>query len=148
MKYFAALDDEPTDLDEDVEERNDLFLFGRGYRAKINLVKGYRLHWAPLGTWAQKIADGVTYIPEGRAIMIHFEDGTSRTVSVDEIHELADVPDEDLSGIVLTFAGTGLSLLDHDVDISIAGLLRELDGSDGSGSAGSKTGSKGLWKYN
>ena len=73
-------------------------------------------------------------LPEQAAIMIHFPRGKSVVIPVDQISELEDVPADALPSITLSFAGTALSLVDRDIDISIEGLLKSRQGKDGSGS--------------
>ncbi len=56
------------------------------------------------------VADGVKYLPEQAVIMIHFPRGKSVVNPVDQI------------------------LADHNIDISVQGLLKSYQGKDGSGS--------------
>jgi hypothetical protein len=140
MKIIKAHDDEPVDFGEDQSTDSEQILPLDIYSAHVKLVHPayQRAEWIHhVGArFGVKLADEAHYIREGRAIMIHFVDGTSRTVPVDYISELEDASDEDLASVAVTFAGTALSLVDRDVDISIAGLLKEVDGPEGSGPSG------------
>jgi len=80
------------------------------------------------------VADGVKYLPEQAVIMIHFPRGKSVAIPVEQISELDDVPADALSSIALSFAGKALTLMEHNIGISVQGLLESRQGKDGSGS--------------
>jgi hypothetical protein len=138
MKIINAPDEKPVDLDEGSET---LFVLerrptGTMFRLKaafetIQSVWPGSHHSSHL---PGVIADGVKYLPEQAAIMIHFPRGKGVVIPVDQISELEDVPADALPSITLSFAGTALSLVDRDIDISIEGLLKSRQGKDGSGS--------------
>ena len=136
MKIINAPDEKPVDLD---EGRNTLFVLERRPAGAIFKLKAAFetiqsvLHGSHSGTFPS-VADGVKYLPDLAVIMIHFPHGKSVVIPVDQISELDDVPAEALSSITLSFAGTALTLADHNIDISVQGLLKSCQGKDGSGS--------------
>ncbi|MGX7001756.1 DUF2442 domain-containing protein [Caballeronia sp. KNU42] len=136
MKIINAPDEKPVDLDEGSET---LFVLERRPAGAMFKLKAAfetiqsALHGSH-STILPSVADGVKYLPEQAVIMIHFPHGKSVMIPVDQISELDKVPTEALSAIALSFAGTALTLVDHNIDISVQGLLKSCQGKDGSGS--------------
>ena len=136
MKIINATDEKPVDLD---EGRDTLFVLERRPTGAMFKLKAAfetiqsTLHGAR-STAVPSVADGVKYLPEQAVIMIHFPRGKSVVIPVDQISELDNVPAEALSSIALSFAGTAFTLIDHNIDISVQGLLKSHQGKDGSGS--------------
>jgi len=136
MKIINAPDEKPVDLD---EGRDTLFVLERRPTGAMFKLKAAfetiqsTLHGAR-STAVPSVADGVKYLPEQAVIMIHFPRGKSVVIPVDQISELDNVPAEALSSIALSFAGTAFTLIDHNIDISVQGLLKSRQGKDGSGS--------------
>lgn len=136
MKVVHAPDEKPVDLDEGpdtlfVLERRptrSVFKLKAAFETIQNVWHGS--HSSPIPS----AADNVKYLPELAAIMIHFPQGKSVVIPVEQISELHNIPVEALSSIVLSFAGTALTLADHNIDISVQGLLKSCRGKDGSGS--------------
>jgi hypothetical protein len=136
MKIINAPDEKPVDLDEGSET---LFVLerrptGAMFRLKAAFETIQSAWPGSHSSYLPSVADGVKYLPEQAAIMIHFPRGNSVVIPVDQISELEDVPADALPSITLSFAGTALSLIDRDIDISIQGLLKSRQGKDGSGS--------------
>ena len=136
MKIINAPDEKPVDLDEGSET---LFVLerrptGAMFKLKVAFETIQSVWHGPDSSLIPNVADGVKYLPEQAVIVIHFARGKSVVIPVDQISELDDVPVEALSSITLSFAGTALTLVDHDIDISIQGLLKSRQGKDGSGS--------------
>jgi hypothetical protein len=137
MKIINAPDEKPVDLD---EGSNTLFVLERrpvGAVFKLNAAFETiqsALHGARSGAFPS-IADGVKYLPEQAVIMIHFPRGKSVVIPVNQISELDNVPADALSSLALSFAGTALTLIDHNIDISVQGLMKSRQGKDGSGSS-------------
>jgi len=136
MKIINAPDEKPVDLDEGSET---LFVLERRpagamfkLKAAVETIQS-ALHGAHSNA-LPSIADGVKYLPEQAVIMIHFPRGKSVVIPVDQISELDNVPADALSSIALSFAGTALTLVDHNIDISVQGLLKSRQDKDGSGS--------------
>lgn len=137
MKIINAPDEKPVDLDEGSET---LFVLerrppGAMFKLKAAFETIQSVWHGPHSTTLPSVADGVKYLPEQAVIMIHFPRGKSVVIPVDQISELDDVPAEALSSIALSFAGTALTLVDHNIDISVLGLLKSWQGKDGSGSS-------------
>jgi hypothetical protein len=137
MKIINAPDEKPVDLD---EGRETLFVLERrptGAMFKLKAaVETFQSVWhGSDSSSVPSVADGVKYLAEQAVIMIHFPRGKSVVIPVDQISELDNVPVEALSSITLSFAGTALTLVDHDIDISIQGLLKSCQSKDGSGSS-------------
>jgi hypothetical protein len=136
MKIINAPDEKPLDLDEGSET---LFVLERRPTGAMFKLKAafetIQSAWHGQDScFVPSIADGVKYLPEQAVIMIHFPRGKSVVIPADQISELDDVPVEALSSITLSFAGTALTLADHNIDISVQGLLKSRQGKDGSGS--------------
>jgi hypothetical protein len=135
MKIINAPDEKPVDLDEGSET---LFVLERRPAGAMFKLKAAfeTIQSALHGSHSTipSVADGVKYLPEQAVIMIHFPRGKSVLIPVDQISELDKVPTEALSAIALSFAGTALTLVDHNIDISVQGLLKSCQGKDGSGS--------------
>jgi hypothetical protein len=137
MKIINAPDEKPVDLDEGSET---LFVLerrptGAMFKLKTAFESIQSVWHGSHSSSLPSVADGVKYLPEQAVIMIHFPHGKSVVIPVDQISELDNVPAEALSSIALSFAGTALTLIDHNFDISVQGLLKSHQGKDGSGSA-------------
>jgi hypothetical protein len=137
MKIINAPDEKPVDLDEGSET---LFVLerrptGAMFKLKTAFESIQSVWHGSHSSSLPGVADGVKYLPEQAVIMIHFPHGKSVVIPVDQISELDNVPAEALSSIALSFAGTALTLIDHNIDISVQGLLKSHQGKDGSGSA-------------
>jgi hypothetical protein len=137
MKIINAPDEKPVDLDEGLDT---LFVLERRPTGALFKLKAafetIQSAWhGSHSSTLPSVADSVKYLPEQAVIMIHFPHGKSVVIPVDQISELDDVPADALSSIALSFAGTALTLIDHNIDISIQGLLKSRQGKDGSGSA-------------
>ena len=137
MKIINAPDEKPVDLD---EGRDTLFVLerrptGAMFKLKTAFESIQSVWHGSQSSSLPSVADGVKYLPEQAVIMIHFPHGKSVVIPVDQISELDNVPAEALSSIALSFAGTALTLIDHNIDISVQGLLKSHQGKDGSGSA-------------
>ncbi|CAN7202458.1 DUF2442 domain-containing protein [Caballeronia sp. LjRoot29] len=137
MKIINAPDEKPVDLD---EGRNTLFVLerrptGAMFKLKAAFETIQSVLHGSHSSALPGVADSVEYLPDHAVIMIHFPLGKSVVIPVDEISELDNVPAEALSSITLSFAGTALTLVDHNIDISVLGLLKSHQGKDGSGSA-------------
>ncbi|MEA3111911.1 MAG: hypothetical protein QOG58_1710 [Caballeronia sp.] len=137
MKIINAPDEKPVDLDEGSET---LFVLerrptGAMFKLKTAFESIQSVWHGSHSSSLPSVADGVKYLPEQAVIMIHFPHGKSVVIPVDQISELDNVPAEALSSIALSFAGTALTLIDHNIDISVQGLLKSHQGKDGSGSA-------------
>jgi hypothetical protein len=133
MKIIQARDEAPPELEDEESE----FLgkgFGRKIRVYFKKAEGVGAALRIFGR--EPRADGVKYFPEGRAIMIHFASGQNKTYFVDGIEELEHLSDEELATIRVSFAGKALTIEERDVDISIAGLLRDKAASGGGGRSG------------
>jgi hypothetical protein len=136
MKIINAPDEKPVDLDEGSET---LFVLERRPAGAMFKLKAAfetiqsALNGARSGAFPD-VADGVKYLPEQAVIMLHFPGGKSVVIPVNQISELDSVPAEALSAIALSFAGTALTLADHNIDISVQGLLKSRGGKDGLGS--------------
>jgi hypothetical protein len=136
MKIINAPDEKPVDLD---EGRETLFVLerrpaGAMFKLKTAFESIQSVWHGSHSSTFPSVADGVKYLPEHAVIMIHFPRGKSVVIPVDQISELDNVPAEALSSIALSFAGTALTLTDHNIDISVQGLLKSRQGKDGSGS--------------
>jgi hypothetical protein len=137
MKIINAPDEKPVDLDEGSET---LFVLerrptGAMFKLKTAFESIQNVWHKSHSSTLPSVADRVKYLPEQAVIMIHFPHGKSVVIPVDQISELDNVPAEALSSIALSFAGTALTLIDHNIDISVQGLLKSHQGKDGSGSA-------------
>jgi hypothetical protein len=137
MKIINAPDEKPVDLD---EGRETLFVLerrpsGAMFKLKAAFETIQSVWHGSHSSTLPSVADGVEYLPDHAVIMIHFPRGQSVVIPVDQISELDGVPNEALSAIALSFAGTALTLVDHNIDISVQGLLKSHQGKDGSGSA-------------
>ncbi|SFU22305.1 DUF2442 domain-containing protein [Paraburkholderia aspalathi] len=143
MKIIQARDEAPPEVEEDEPGHtvDDLYVVKHVVKLKVDVKTshlsdyGYSLAWTKL-FGAVPLADEVTYIPEGRAIMIHFVSGQTKVFHVDMIEELQDLSDEELATMHVSFAGKALTIVDRDIDISIEGLLRDKAGSGGNGRSG------------
>ncbi|KVT81418.1 hypothetical protein WK59_18970 [Burkholderia ubonensis] len=94
------------------------------------------------------VAESVRYFPEGRILAIYLRGGKFPVnIHVDDVAELTDLPDELLAHIRVAFAGTVLTLEDHDLDISVEGLLRSIGGSGGVGPGGHSFLGKGSFRF-
>jgi hypothetical protein len=135
MKIINAPDEKPVDLDKGLDT---LFVLERRPAGAMFKLKAafetIQSAWhGSLSSSVPSVAEGVKYLPDEAVIMIHFPRGKSVVIPVDQISELDDVPADALSSIALSFAGTALTLIDHNIDISVQGLLKSRQGKDGSG---------------
>jgi hypothetical protein len=149
MRIINAPDEKPVDLD---ERRTTLFVQERrptGAMFKLKAAfESIQSAWhGSHSSNLPSVADGVEYLPDHAAMMIHFPRGKSVVIRVDQISEMDGVPAEALSSIALSFAGTALTLADHNIDISVLGLLKSRQGKDGSGLADERSDGKAAKRF-
>ena len=68
-------------------------------------------------------ASAVRYMPEVQALMIKFADQSAVVLPIRNYPELAGLTPDELDRLVLGFAGGALCLEEHDLHVSIAGLV-------------------------
>ncbi|MCA8407988.1 DUF2442 domain-containing protein [Burkholderia cenocepacia] len=94
------------------------------------------------------VAESVRYFPEGRILAIYLR-GRQLPVNihVDDVAELTNLNDRDLSHVKVAFAGKVLTIEDHDIDISVDGLLKSIGGAGGGGTGGHSLLGKGSFRF-
>lgn len=70
-------------------------------------------------------ANAVRFLSKQREIEIDFENGNSVLLPIDKLKEFNNLSDDQLSQLIVGFAGKGLYLDEADLHVSIAGLIAE-----------------------
>ena len=70
-------------------------------------------------------ANGVRFLAKQREIEIDFENGNSVLLPIDKLKEFNNLSNDQLSRLLVGFAGKGLYLDEADLHVSINGLIAE-----------------------
>jgi len=80
-------------------------------------------------------AESVRYDAKARQVVLELRGGATLALPVRAIDELANASDAELSQLRAGFGGRAVVLDDRDIDVSVAGLLRDLSGIPASASS-------------